>query len=601
MKIFMKIIRWGIFLSVIATIIAIIVLFFIFKETYDEGLDLSSVKIEEASIIYDSSGNQITSIYNDKFYTYVYLGELPKYVTDAFIAIEDKRFYDHEGVDLKRTTSAALGYIFDTNMFGNGGGSTITQQLVKNITKETDYTPERKLTEISRAIWLEDNMTKQEILETYLNYIYFGNGAYGINAASQVLFAKNASEITLAEAAILASLPKAPEGYNPYTSEENKEELLNRKDLVLSLMYEQNLITSQEYELAKDEEIKFQSFYDTSTTMYTRYIVNETVCILIDLGIVETEEEAYELIYVQGGLEIYSNLDKNLQEQCYNIIKEYYTDEDLETGFVLSTTDGRVVAAVGSRTLSGYDRANTMLRQPGSSIKPLAVYAPAFDIGIITPYSTMIDERITIGDWSPKNWYNSYLGEVSIRYAVANSINTIAAKLMYDIGINQSVNYLESFGITSLVESDYNYPLALGGMTYGVSVFEMTQAYNTFANEGEFTAISYINEIYLDGKCIYSLDDYQNAMSEKIISKEASDMVNNVLEYVVTSTGYAHIDGYTSRGKTGTTNDVKDYWYVGYTEEYVAGIWTGYDDNKSMDFSSREVIGLWTKLLKEVH
>lgn len=568
--------------------------------TYKQGVDVSNLKLNSIPHIYDGKGKEISVIYENETRVYTKLSEVPKYVYNSFIAIEDKRFYSHPGFDVKRFSGAVVNYVFNKNIVNRGGGSTITQQLVRNITDDKEDTPRRKMREIARAISLEKEMTKDEILENYLNFIYFGQGAYGINSASQVFFGKKPSDLTIAEAAILAGMPYAPEGNNPYSSDEAKKRLLDRQKVVLEQMKEQNYISTAEYNKAVKQDIVFKTSKDTAVNQYIRLAIKEAKEILIEEGVRKDESEIEESI-LRGDIKIYTNLNVDYQNQLYQIMKSYFKD-DIEASTVVTTKDGKVVAAISSRTNSQYDRVKTMKRQPGSTMKPIAVYGPAFDLGILTPDSIVTDSEVSVKTgnnvWKPSNWYEGHIGDCTVYDALGQSINTIAVKTLDSVGISKSMKYLEKFGITSLTSQDAVYPLAIGGITTGISPFEMARAYNVFNNKGMYRDISLINKIIVDGKTLNINND-----THKVISQNANEMMDKALRYVVTNgtAGKASVSGLNVRAKTGTTDDKKDFWLCGYTEDITASLWVGYDKPKAMNFSSGDVSTLWAKIVAKYY
>lgn len=567
---------------------------------YNKGVDISNIKSTAIPHIYDGKGNEISVIYDNETRVYTKLSEVPKYVYTSFIAIEDKRFYDHHGFDVKRFSGAVINYVFNKNIVNRGGGSTITQQLARNITDDNEDTPRRKMREIARAVYLENKMTKDEILENYINYIYFGQGAYGINAASLVFFGKKPSQLTIAESAVIASMAYSPEGNNPYSSDDAKKRLLDRQKLVLAQMKEQGYISSSEYDKALKQDIVFKTIKDTAVNQYVRVAIKEAKEMLIASGLREDETEIEKSI-LSGNIQIYTNLNVDYQNKLYQTMKAYFKD-NIEASSVVTTKEGKVVAAISSRTNSQYDRIKTMKRQPGSTIKPLAVYSPAFDLGFLTPNSIVTDSKVTFGSgknsWSPNNWYEGYRGDCTVYDAIGQSINTIAVKTLDSVGISKSMNYLKKFGITSLTKDDAVYPLAIGGITNGISPFEMARAYNVFNNDGVYKNISFIDKIIVDGKTIQVNKD-----EHRVISSKANDMIDDCLRYVVTSGsgGKANIAGLNVHAKTGTTDDKKDFWLCGYTDDITVSLWVGYDTPKAMNFSSGEVANLWANLVAKYY
>lgn len=563
---------------------------------YEKGVDLSNIELNSIPHIYDSKGKEISVIYGNETRVYTKISDLPEYVYKSYIAIEDKRFYSHPGFDIKRFSGAVVNYIFNKNIVSRGGGSTITQQLARNITEDNEDTPKRKMREIARAMYIEKKMDKDEILENYINYIYFGQGAYGIDAASLVFFGKKPSQLSIAEAATLAAMPYSPEGNNPYSGDEAKNRLLERQKVVLAQMKEQDYISKSEYNKALKEDIVFKKIKDTAVNQYIRLAINEAKTILVEQGILDDEVEIEENI-LSGHIEIYTNLNTDYQNKLYKTMNSYFNG-DIEASFVITTKDGKVISAISSRTNSQYDRVKKMTRQPGSTMKPIAVYGPAFDLGILTPNSIVTDSKVVINSgkttWTPSNWYEGYRGDCTVYDALGQSINTIAVKTLDSVGISNSIKYLEKFGITSLTKQDAIYPLAIGGITNGISPFEMTRAYNVFNNDGEYTNISFIDKIVVDGKTITVDKD-----EHEVISEDANDMIDDTLRYVVTNgtAGKASISGEDVRAKTGTTDDKRDFWLCGYTDDVTAVLWVGYDKPKAMDFSSGDVASLWSKLV----
>ena len=567
---------------------------------YKEGVDISNIKLNSISHIYDGENNEISVIYNKETRVYTKLSQLPKYVYNSFVAIEDKRFYEHNGFDMKRFTGAVVNYLFNKNLVNKGGASTITQQLVRNITGDDEDTPKRKMREIARARYLENNMTKNEILENYINFIYFGQGAYGIDAASLVFFGKKASELTVAESAVIAAMPYSPEGNNPYTGDKAKKRLLERQKTVLKEMSDQGYISKSEYSKALKQDIVFKTNTDTAVNQYIRLAIKEAKEMLIASGLRSNEAEIEKSI-LSGNIQIYTNLNVDYQNTLYQTMKSYFSG-NIESSFVITTKEGKVISAISSRTNSQYDRVKTMTRQPGSTIKPLAVYAPAFDLGILTPDSTVTDSEVVIKSgkktWTPTNWYTGYIGDCTVYNALGQSINTIAVKTLQSVGISKSMSYLEKFGITSLTREDAVYPLAIGGITNGISPFEMARAYNIFNNDGVYKNISFIDKIIVDGKTIKVSED-----EHKVISSKANDMIDDCLRYVAVSGsgGKANVPGLEVRVKTGTTDDIKDYWLCGYNDDITATLWVGYDTPTKMNFSSSEVAALWGKLVSKYY
>jgi membrane peptidoglycan carboxypeptidase len=562
---------------------------------YKKGIDLKNIEITSIPRIYDDKGEEINVIYNDKTYKYVTIKELPKYVYNSFVAIEDKRFYKHNGYDVNRLTGATLNYILNSKVVSYGA-STITQQLVRNITLDSEDTPSRKLREIARAVYLEDNLSKEQILEQYINYIYYGQGSYGIESASLTFFSKSSKDLNVAESAVIAAMPNYPEGNNPYKSDEAKNRLLNRQKLVLKEMLDQKYIDEKQYKEALNFKIEFSSFKDTAINQYVRLVINEAKEILESKTGKKSQDIEDQIL--KGDIKIYTNLNKEYQNFVYNKLKNSFKD-DIESAFILTTSDGKIKAAVTSRTDNQFDRIKKMTRQPGSTIKPIAVYGPAFDLGILTPDSIVNDSEVIIHQgkksWTIHNWYEGYRGDMSVYQAIGNSVNTIAVDTIDKVTLKKSIEYLKKMGISSLTPQDEVYPLAIGGITNGISPYEMVRAYNIFNNNGVYKEISFIDKIVVDGKTIKIQRN-----NEQIISEEANDMIKDCLHYTVESgtAGLAKVGNKVTFAKTGTTSDVKDFWLCGFTNDVTSSLWVGYDTPKQMNFKSGTVSKLWSDLVK---
>ena len=562
---------------------------------------------------------------------------MPEHLVNAFIAVEDKRFYEHSGVDWVRTGGAFIELA--TKFSKSYGGSTLTQQLIKNLTGEDDTTIQRKLQEILRALYLERSMqaefkdsddpkyqAKERILEVYLNTIFLSESAYGVQAAAQTYFSKNVSELTLVEAAAIASIPQNPYRWNPARYPENNK---GRRNNVLTLMYEQNMISEEEYREAINTELVINMNTEENST--NSYILDYTIeCVVKDL--VEeygyTETLAKQLVY-GGGLQIYSTVDPDIQ----TILEDIYADDSnfpvisdgIQPQSAMVITDpytGKLLAMVGGRgkkSGSVLNRAANSRRQPGSTIKPLAVYAPAIDKGIITWGSVIDDTPINFNSenkatW-PRNANRTYRGLTTVKYALQQSLNTIPVKIMQELGPRSIYHYLTSeLDITTLVESEKTSsgavlsdidlsPLSLGALTYGANLLEFTNAYNMFPNGGVFTeSIAYTKVLDKNGAVILSNEE---PVKREVISPQTSTIMTMLLKNVVQN-GTASRVTLKSKievaGKTGSTDDNKDLWFIGYTPYYLAGVWFGYDIPKYISGSSvAPPVQIWDKVMTKVH
>ena len=559
---------------------------------------------------------------------------IPEHVINAFIAVEDKRFFNHSGVDWIRTGSAVINLA--TTFQKSYGGSTITQQLIKNLTGDDESTIERKLQEILRALYLERSLeekfkdyedpkyeTKKQIIETYLNTIFLSQRAYGIQAASQAYFSKNVSELNLVEAAALAAIPQNPYKWNPATHPENNK---NRRNEVLSKMYAQKLISEEEYRDAINTnlELNLNSSESSLNSYFVDYMID---CVIKDLVATYGYSEAIaEGLVYGGGLQIYSTMDPNIQA----IMEEEYCKDsnfpnvgdgikpqsamviiDPYSGYLLGMVGGR-----GEKAGSVLNRAANSKRQPGSTIKPLAAYAPAIDARLIT-WSTVIDDTPqtfngNVTPW-PKNANMKFRGLTTVKQALQNSTNTVAVKIVEMLKPEESFRFLtEELGITTLIERKEAYgtvfsdiglsPMGLGGLTYGATLVEWTAAYSIFPNDGIYSkCASYTKVVDKDGNVILS-----NEIPEQreVISSQSATIMNLLLQNVVTNgTGAAvTLDKKVQvAGKTGTTSDKKDLWFMGYTPYLLGGAWYGYDTPKRINSTGNPALKIWDKVMNRVY
>lgn len=539
---------------------------------------------------------------------------IPKTLADAFIAVEDKRFYEHKGVDWRRTASAVLGVIKRGSTSGHGGSS-ITQQLVRNITDDRDRAISRKIREIFRAINLEKSYSKEVILESYMNTIAMGNGIYGVAVASEYYFGKSVNELTISECASLAGITNLPEYYRPDTNFENN---LKRRNTILKLMLDQEYITQEEYDNALAEELNVVA---NSSVVRKESINNYFVDTLIDDVVVAfmdeygyDKDQATQKIYT-GGYKIYSTVKPKIQtimDKVYSNPNYILTAKDgskLQGSMTVMDYKGHVVGIVGGmgeKTENrGLNRATMSPRQPGSSIKPLSAYAPAIENNLIT-YSTIIDDsRKSYGGWYPTNHYNSYLGKVTVEKALAYSINTAAVHVIDLLSPKVSYNFLtERLGMKYLNENDIAYaPLGMGGMNKGVTTLESAAAFAIFGNGGKYYEPTTFLEVY---------DQYDNLIISKTpqptvaISEDTATIVNKLLQQVVygpDGTGrYAAsaVSNMKIFGKTGTSNSYNNIWFAGGSPYYVGASWCGYDSETRIS-NSNQAKYMWTDVMRQIH
>ena len=595
--IIIKLMCLAILLVVIAGTIFFVPYLTIAINSYNSGFDTSRIDIEQVPYIYDKDGNLISVMYGyydngkegfNPTYSSVYtdINSLPKHVSDAFTAIEDETFYDNMGISFNRLVYALFNYMVKGD--SSFGGSTITQQLVKVATGDSAHSASRKAREIGSALYLTDNWSKQKILASYMNLVYYGNGAYGIYEASHTYFDCDPKDLNIAQAAILASIPNSPDYLNPYGSDENIERLNRRQKLVLYKMKELGLINEDQYNEAVAFEIQYtngsQKIAKNNPALkpYMNVVVSDAITTIAEEYNC-SREDAFDIL-LRGKARIYTALDVDLQNKVYEIAKSNYTDKDgVELGGVITSKNGGVLAMIASRNDSNLNHAYAIKRQTGSAIKPLSVYGPAYDMGILQPSSTVYDVPVSIksasGTWHVQNASRTFRGAITTNDAIAYSLNTVAVTTLQQVGIAKSYEYLKSWGITSIDNvNDMYYPcLALGGLYNGISPFEMTQAYNAISNDGNFKRISTISYIMIEDKKIEV-----NRNEHQVISQEAAgklkESLNGVSRYGTGRT--AVIDGHTTYLKTGTTNDVKDLWTCGFTDEVTMCLWGGYDTPK---------------------
>ncbi len=600
-----------------------------------EDLTVSSMN----AIAYDKDGNVIAELSKDEKRKVITYNEMAKYLPKAFVAIEDERFYDHHGVDLKRTTAATATYIFKG---GNSsfGGSTITQQLVKNLTNDKDRSGIsgiiRKVKEMSKAHQVEQMLTKDQILELYLNLIGLGGQAYGVEMASQLYFSKSASDLSLAECAYLAGINNSPSLYKPFSDDAaQKEKIITRTQTVLTKMKELGYIeTEAEYNTAMEEVkngLKFQKGNIASNSGHSYHTIAALQQAKQDL--MEKNGWSAEMAEIQlytKGYKIYTTQDSNVQsvmeeefkKDKYIVKSKKNKDED--TGeykhsqaamVVIDHTTGKVVGTVGGlgddSFTYGLNRATQSRRQTGSSMKPIAVIAPAVEEKIITAGTVYDDCDTTFenGTYHPKNYYNGYKGLSTVRDVIEISQNIIPLKIMTELTPQKSIEYLRKMGVTSLVTkdekktlNDETLSLALGGLTNGVSPLEMAGAYATIANNGEYIEPIFYTKIEdASGKVVIE----KTQKKERVLSEQAAYITKKILtQPVVGASGtasYCAISGMDVCAKTGTTNDDYDRWLCEFTPYYTAATWYGYDDQETVHYSGNPAGKISSAVFKEIH
>lgn len=585
----------------------------------------------QTSFIYgydnDNKLVEITRLHGEENRIWLDKNDMTEYMSKAFIAIEDERFESHHGVDWKRT----IGVIVVPSNSGQGG-STITQQLIKNLTDENDVTFVRKFNEILSALNLEKHYSKDEIMEAYLNTIYLSHGCYGVKTAAETYFGKEVKDLNIAECACLASITQTPTKYDPLINPENNRQ---RQLRVLEKMQTRGLITQEQYNDAVNYKMVFTNSPDYKgsqikksasekkqaekiNSYYTDYVIDQVINDLQNSGY--SAKKAKKMIY-GGGLKIYSAVDFDVQNAIEDVYENYkkMPDETVQGACVIMDYHGRILGMVGG---TGKKKANRTLnrawqskRQPGSVIKPLSVYGPALEKTLqdgdtnvywSTPTKDAPLTKINGKPW-PTNEGGGYSGStITVQKGLALSKNTISARTLDKIGTTYSYEFISNkFHISTLTVQDCDLaPMATGSLTYGVTVLEMTAAYQAFGNGG----------YYYKGYSYYKIEDSQgNVILEKnpekdkeiALSENTSWVMNKMLQTVMTEgTGRSYkIDGVECIGKTGTTTGSNDRWFIGGTPEYIGGVWYGYDKNKEVVYrlSANPSGTIWNTIMKEIY
>jgi membrane peptidoglycan carboxypeptidase len=608
-----KIFSWVLYIGVIAALVGGIAfsafVAYISKDLPDTDGLINRI-VPETTKIYDGEGKTLLyELHGDEKRTSIEIGNLPSYVYNAVVAIEDKDFYNHKGLVPRRVLKAVYVDVINvawkiftgkTKTFYQGA-STITQQLVKNSILTNEFSITRKLKEMILAWQLEKKFDKQQILKMYLNEIPFGSVYYGIESAAQNYFGKNTADLNLAESAVLAAIIQRPSYFSPFGS--HVDELLNRQQLVLSLMLEQGYINQEEYDVAKGFEIVFKNKNDKKIiaphfVMYTIDYVNEL------LG-----DDYSEQLLRDGGLKIYTTIDLNLQKTAEETITKNIENIELQGGnnaalISINPKNGYILAMVGSRDYfdndhNGQYNVTLALRQPGSSIKPL-VYLAAFEKGYY-PETVIYDVVTDFNGYKPNNYNYKEYGAVTLRKALQGSLNISAVKTLYLAGLNYVLDIAKKFGYTTLNDPDrFGLTFVLGGAE--VKLLEHTSSFATFANDGLYIKPSPIIKIVdRAGNTIYE----NKTIGEQVIKQDSVRMLNSVLsddasrQYIFGANSALYLPGRQSAAKTGTTNNNKDGWTMGYTPSLATGVWVGRNDNKEMTGPKADAVYVAGPIWKE--
>ena len=592
--------------------------------TNDIIKNIENLEINLTSIVYvkNSKGDweEYQRLHGEENRIWVSLDKIPQTLIDAFISIEDQRFMSHVGVDWKRTLSAFLNQFmgfYDSNQ----GGSTITQQLIKNLTGEKEQSPKRKAREILRALIIEKKLKKEQILEAYLNTISLGNGICGVQVAANYYFNKDVSELTLLECASIAGITKNPSAYNPEDKPKGNKE---RRNTVLAKMLECEKITEKEFLSAYDKDLKLDdSQRDDLEAPVNDYFIDTLISNVIE-DLTEkygcSTQTASAMLY-NGGYKIYSTVDMRVQkimEDVYKNEQRYFSQKSRQDGkrvqsaMTIMDYEGHIigiVGGVGEKTRNrGLNRAVDSPRQPGSTMKPIGAYAPAIDTGIAT-YSSFyqdspLDSYYPDGKKGPREWYGYYAGKMSIQKAIERSANTIPCKIVKEMGVDASYKFLtEKLKLKHLTEVDKNLAsLALGGCQYGITTTESAAAYAIFGNGGKY--YNPVTYYYIeDSNKNIILEDEANGT--QVIKPATSDIMNKLLQNVVygssgTGTGIRSYSKMKVYAKTGTSSESNDLWMVAGTPYYVGSVWYGFDQPQQI-WNQGAAATVWRTVMKEVH
>lgn len=553
-----------------------------------------------SSRIYDAKGRLITTVHAEENRIPVPIAEVPANLQNAFVAAEDVRFYEHHGIDPRGILRAVWNNLVSGNATGQGG-STITQQLARNAFLTQEQTIKRKLLEVVLALEIENKYTKKQILEMYMNQIYFGQGCYGIQTASRVYFNKDVKDLTLAQSALLAGLPNSPNYYSPFRSEEAAK---YRQGIVLDQMAKYGYISQEDCDNAKKADLQLaKPDAVRSTGSLGQYFVNYIIAEISD----KYDSDA---IYKEG-LQVYTTLDLDMQREAEAVLRQDLPADGKDANglmqpqgalMTIENKTGYIKAMVGGRGEDHFNRATQMTRQPGSAFKPF-VYVTAF-ANNVSPYDMVSNETKVYGGWNPKNYGGTAGGKVPVAEALVHSMNLPTIDLANSVGMGKVIDTAKAAGISTLVTegsySDVNLSAAIGGLSYGVSVYDMTKAYSVFANGGKLiTPVTILKVVDRNGNI---LEQHVEEPARQVIDENACYILTAILEQVVSrgTGGNAYI-GRPAAGKTGTTDDEHDAWFVGYTPEFTTAVWIGDDASSNAGYTGGTIpAAIWRDFMREV-
>ncbi len=589
--------------------------------------NIKNYELNMTSIIYtknsDGEWEEYQRIHGDENRIWVDIEDVPQQLIDAFIAIEDQRFYSHSGIDWKRTTGAFVNYLPFVDLYSsNQGGSTITQQLIKNITSDNDKSALRKLREIARAFLIEKTTDKTTILEAYLNTISLGNGICGVQVASNYYFNKNVNELTLPECASLAAITKNPSAYNPINKPKGNKK---RRDDVLYKMYELEMISAKEYVNSLETDVVVDKTQQQDFEIpINNYFVDALISDIVeDLSVkYNCSTDTASIMLYNGGYRIYATLDTDIQEKMEAVYldqKKYFSQKssldkslNVQSSMTIMDYEGNIlgiVGGVGEKTVNrGLNRAIDSPRQPGSTMKPLGVYVQAIDRDL-AHFSTIIEDKplekyYKDGKPGPKEWYGQYLGDMTVAKALERSANTIPCWLLRDsVGIVNSYDFLtQKLGFKHLTNDDKNLSsLALGGCQYGITTTESAAAYAIFGNGGIYhEPTTYTKVIDINDNIVLQPNE-----GTRVIKETTATIMNRLLQNVVygsegTGGGISSYSKMRAYAKTGTSSESKDLWMVAGTPYYVGSVWYGFDQPENIHYQGAAA-KVWRDVMSAVH
>jgi len=579
----------------------------------NENINVEELTLATRSIITAGDGTTISEISNDERRIYLPSEEIPQLLKDTFVTVEDRHFFNHHGIDLIATGRAILQNAKHEQV--EQGGSSITQQLAKNLYLTQDKTYNRKLTELLYAYQLERYYDKEKILELYINAIYYGNGSYGIEAAAQKYFNKTTNSLSDGELLFLAAIPNNPTLYDPLKQFNSTKE---RQERMIDQLTEQGKLTTEQSTTIKNQTISVQSVkppdlypdYVTYVEKELRQLVSETDGFTVQLNnpnaavANKAEKDLEEKIknLLESGITIHTALDKQIQDKARTTINESLSDTTIEAAtVVIHHHTHELVSLIGAKDYKKYSfhRGYQSYRQPGSAIKPLLIYAPYIDLTNASLNDLISSNSFCSNGYCPDNYGGATYGNVTIKKAFANSYNTPAVRILDESGITNSFAYLEQLSFSKVSIEDYQLSAALGGFKYGMSPLELTTAYTTF-QDGYFQPARAIRKVTdKEGKILYQWNVDQRV---RIWNPTTVAKMKGLLESVIkegTAKNAAYQTNESIGGKTGTTNEVKDLWFIGYNQNYTTGVWIGKDKPQNIQYIGQPHLTIWKNIMKE--